>query len=152
MNLNKGQLDDLRHANVQLTVFQKRFGDSVSLEQELHNLTGEFPIWARPFWKVLLAFFMPSIHRIELERKLRDIDQQAHSVQEQWTNYDRAQAVSAAVRETQYSNPEAHVKPISIADSSMDAVYIEHPPEPGNKAQELLGFSSIEIKAPFHLP
>ena len=133
----------------ELTVFHKRFGGPVSLEQELTDMTGEFPIWARPIWKLVLVLLLPAIKKVKYERTIRHMDEQATTIKQHWSNYDRAQAVSQAVRETMYSNPDAHVEAVSMPDHPIDAVYVEHPPEPGNKAQELLGFSSIEIKAPF---
>ena len=133
----------------ELTVFRKRFGGPLSLEQELTDMTGEFPIWARPVWKLVLVLILPAIKKVKIERTIRHMDEQAATIKEHWTKYDRAQAVAEAVRETMYSNPDAHVEAVTMPDHPMDAVYIEHPPEPGNKAQELLGFSSIEIKAPF---
>ena len=133
----------------ELTVFRKRFGGPISLEQELTDMTGEFPIWARPLWKLVLMFILPAIKKVKIERTIRQMDEQATTIKEHWTKYDRAQVVAEAVRETMYSNPDAHVEAVPMPDHPMDAVYVEHPPEPGNKAQELLGFSSIEIKAPF---
>ena len=133
----------------ELTVFSKRFGGPISLEQELTDMTSEFPSWARPVWKLVLLFLLPAIKKIKMERTIRHMDQQASTIKEHWENYDRASAVAEAVRESMYTNPDAHVEAVSMPDHPMDAVYIEHPPEPGNKAQEILGFSSIEIKAPF---
>ena len=133
----------------ELTVFHTRFGGQRSLEQELTDLTAEFPIWARPVWKIVLTFLLPAIKKVKFNRTIRQIDEQAVTIRKHWENYDRASAVTTAVREAQERHPNAHVETVAMPDHPMDAVYIEHPPEPGNKAQELLGFSTIEIQAPF---
>ena len=133
----------------ELTVFHKRFGGQRSLEQELTDMTSEFPIWARPIWKIVLAFLLPAIKKIKYNRTIRVMDQQAVTIREHWEDLDRAETVLAAVQRTKEEHPDAHVESVAMPDHPIDAVYIEHPPEPGNKAQELLGFSSIEIKAPF---
>ena len=133
----------------EVTVFSTRFGGQVSLEQELTDMTKEFPPIIRPVWKIVLAFLLPFIKKVKIERTIRKMDEQAVTIREHWEEFDRASAVSTAVREAQERHPDAHVESVAMPDHPMDAVYIEHPPEPGNKAQELLGFSSIEIKAPF---
>ena len=133
----------------EVTVFSTRFGGQVSLEQELTDMTKEFPPIIRPVWKIVLAFLLPFIKKVKIERTIRKMDEQAVTIREHWEEFDRASAVSTAVLEAQERHPNAHVESVAMPDHPMDAVYIEHPPEPGNKAQELLGFSSIEIKAPF---
>ena len=77
------------------------------------------------------------------------MDEQAVTLREHWADEDRASVVNVAMQQAQQEHPEAHVEAVPMPDHPVDAIYIEHPPETGNKAQELLGFSSIEIKAPF---
>jgi hypothetical protein len=133
----------------EIQVFHKRFGGQVSLEQELTDLTSELPIWARPIWKLVLSFLLPFIKRIKIERTMRQVDEQSEHLRSVWEAEDRHAVVNAAVAKAKELHPDAHVEAVAMPDHPVDAVYIEHPPEPGNKAQELLGFGSIEIHAPY---
>jgi hypothetical protein len=133
----------------ELTVFHQRFGGPISLEQELTDMTGEFPIWARPLWKLVLVFILPFIRKVKIERTLRQIDEQAAKLDAEWAREERDLGVAIAMEQARIKHPDAHIERVSMPNHPTDAVYIEHPPEPGNKAQELLGFGSIEIHAPF---
>ena len=133
----------------ELTVFHKRFGGQISLEQELTDMTGEFPIWARPLWKLLLSVLLPFIKKVKIERTLRQVDEQAEVIGDQWSKEERSLGVAIAMEQARIKHPDAHIERVSMPNHPTDAVYIEHPPEPGNKTHELLGFSSIEIHAPF---
>jgi hypothetical protein len=77
------------------------------------------------------------------------VDKQAEEIKQQWQTEERQQVVQAAVEKARVQNPEAHVEAIPMPNHPTDAVYIEKPPTPGHKDEELLGFSSIEIKAPW---
>jgi hypothetical protein len=133
----------------EIQVFHKRFGGQISLEQELTDLTGELPIWARPIWKLVLGFLLPFIKKVKIERTIRQMDEQAEHVRKVWETDDRHAVVAAAVEKAKQLHPNAHVESVAMPDHPVDAVFIEHPPEPGNKAQELLGFGSIEIHVPY---
>jgi hypothetical protein len=133
----------------ELTVFHKRFGGPLSLEQELVDMTGEFPLWARPFWQLLLKFLLPKIRKVKVKRAMRQVDRQALVIGDEWSLEMRQLGIANALYKARVQNPDAHVEQVSMPTHPTDAVYIEHPPTPGNQVQELLGFSKIEIHAPF---
>jgi hypothetical protein len=132
-----------------LTVFHTRFGGSISIEQQLEDLTYDLPRWFRPIWKFIYPFINRWIRKSKIDRTMASVDQQATEIKQQWTIEERTQVVQQAVAKAQILHPDAHVEAISMPNHPTDAVYIEHPPTPGHKAEELLGFSSIEIKAPW---
>jgi hypothetical protein len=132
-----------------VTVFHTRFGGSLSIEQELEDLTDHFPTWFRPIWKFVLPFLKRWIRRAKIARTMASVDRQAAEIKQAWTVEERQQVVLAAVVKAREQNPDAHVESIAMPNHPTDAVYIERPPTPGHPAEQLLGFSSIEIKAPW---
>ncbi len=132
-----------------ISVFQKRFNGSLSLEQELEALTPHIPLWLRPLWLLLLGWLKPRIREAKIKRTMDSVDRQAKRIGDAWAVQDRQRVVDQAVKAARVQNPGAHVEAIEMPDHPVDAVYIEQPPVPGNKAQEALGFSSIEIRAPW---
>ena len=135
----------------EVQLIHKRFGGPISLEQELTDMAGEFPIWARPFWKIALTFLLPLIKRTKIKRTMREVDSQAEQIGDDWAQYERDLLADDAVGKMKKLFPDAHVERLSMPKHPIDAVYVELPPTPGNKAEELLGFSSIEIHAPFDI-
>ena len=133
----------------EVTVFHTRFGGAVSLEQELEDLGDYFPGWFKPIWKLIYPYLNRFIRKAKINRTLAIVDKQAVEIKQQWQVEERQQVVQAAVMQARIENPTAHVEAISMPNHPTDAVYIEKPPTPGVKAEELLGFSSIEIKAPY---
>lgn len=129
--------------------FHRRFGGAVSLEQELTDLTGELPPWARPIWKLVLAWLLPFIRRAKVRRAMRSVDKQAQAIGDEWAARDRQQAVAAAAARAIAQHPDAHVEVLLMPNHPVDAVLIEHPPDPSSKAQMALGFGSIEIREPW---
>jgi hypothetical protein len=132
-----------------ITVFHTRFGGSLSLEQQLEELTYDLPRWLQPIYKLILPFINRWIRKIKIARTMAIVDQQSTEIKQQWQKEERTQVVQQAVAKAQALHPDAHVEAISMPNHPTDAVYIEHPPTPGHKTEELLGFSSIEIKAPW---
>lgn len=133
----------------QINLFHQRFGGSISLAQELADMTSEFPFWARPFWTWFVRWLTPKLQQVQVKRTLRQTDQQAQVIADQWQTGERERAVLAAVEQAKRQHPDAIVEVVKMPNHPTDAVYIEKPPEPGNQAQESLGFGSIEIKAPW---
>lgn len=133
----------------EVTLFHTRFGGSVSIEQELEDLTGQFPVWFRPIWSALLPWIKRLLRRAKIARTMAAVEKQSTEIKQQWQVEERHEVVQAAVAKAKELNPEAHVEAVPMPNHPTDAVYIEHPPTPGDKTQELLGFSSIEIKAPY---
>lgn len=133
----------------EVTLFHKRFGGSISLAQELADMTSEFPFWARPFWKWFVIWLAPKIQETQLQRTMNSVDRQAKEIGDQWQKEERERVVLAAVEQAKLEHPTAKVEVVKMPHHPVDAVYIEKPPEPGNQAQEALGFGSIEIRAPW---
>ncbi len=133
----------------QVTVFHRRFGGAISWEQQLEDLTEHLPRWARPLWKLFLAWFIPFLRRLKIRATMAKVDQQAKEIGDRWAKQDRDAIVNAAVQRAKQKYPNAHVEVVEMPEHPVDAVYIEHPPTPGQKAQEELGFGAIEITAPW---
>jgi hypothetical protein len=132
-----------------MEVFHARFGGSISLEQQLQDLGRYMPWWLKPLWKLALSWLLPWLRRAKIRRTMAAVDAQAKVIGDQWAKQDRQVAMDAAVALAKEQNPNAHVEVVRMPEHPTDAVYIEHPPTPGHRAEELLGFSSIEIKAPW---
>jgi hypothetical protein len=135
--------------NYNVTLFHTRFGGSVSIEQELEDLTDHLPRWLRPIWKLVLPLINRWIRKAKIARTMAVVDKQAEEIKQVWQKEERVAVVTAAVEKVRAQEPDAHVEAIAMPNHPTDAVYIERPPTPGNKTEELLGFSSIEIKAPW---
>lgn len=134
-----------------VTLFHTRWGGALSLEQELEELTSELPVWFRPIWKLVLPFLNRWIRKAKIYRTMASVDSQAAQIVQQQTIAERQQVVTEAVERAKEQHPDAIVAAVAMPDHPTDAVYIEHPPTPGHAAEELLGFSSIEIKAPWSI-
>ena len=80
-----------------VTVFHTRFGGSLSIEQELEDLTDHFPTWFRPIWKFVLPFLKRWIRRAKIARTMASVDRQAAEIKQAWTVEERQQVVQAAV-------------------------------------------------------
>ncbi len=135
-------------ASVEL--FHKTWGGPESLIQQLESLTPEFPFWARPIWRAFCAWLKPLIIRTHLRRTMRSVDRQAKVIGDEWQRDIRAHQVQAAVEKAQAEFPDAKVSIQRMPQHSVDAVFIAHPvTDDSDPAQKLLGFSSLQIRAPF---
>jgi hypothetical protein len=133
--------------------FHQRFGGETSLEQDLIDLGRAMPRWIRPLWSLPLRWLLPWIRDLKVRSTLDSFDQQVARLARDWLQEGRiAQATQAAVQ-LQIENPDATVKILStdrdLTDPLAVVIAIERPPIPGDAAQELLGFSSIELRAPW---
>lgn len=133
----------------QVTVFHRRFGGTLSLVQQLEDLTPHLPVWARPLWKLFLGWFKPWYRRQQIGRTMNDVDRQTQKIAAAWVEADRTRLVETAYAKARLEHPDAHVEVVKMPEHPVDAIYIEHPPDPASKAQVALGFGSIEIRAPF---
>lgn len=132
-----------------VTLFHTRFGGAISLEQQLVDLTPELPKWAQPLWKLALAWLLPWIRRVKIRSAMDAVDRQAKQIGDDWAKADRQAIATAAVERIKEQHPDAHVEVIAMPNHPVDAVYVEHPPDPESKAQTALGFGTIEIHAPW---
>ena len=125
-----------------------RWGGELSLEQELEELAYQLPQFLRPLWRGIVAWLGKLIRKAQIERTMREVDEQAKKIGNKWAATERAAQVEAAVAKAQAEHPNAKVSVKAMPDHPCDAVVIEHPPT-GDKASQLLGFSSIEIRATY---
>ena len=130
-------------------IFHRTWGGDESLIKQLEDLTPEFPFWARPLWRAFCAWLKPVIQKIHFERTMRDVDKQAKKIGNRWAAEARAAQVQRAVEKAQAEHPDAKVSVRHMPEHPVDAVVIEHPPNPDDAAQVLLGFGAIEIRAPY---
>lgn len=134
--------------------FHERFGGELSLEQELVDLARAMPAWARPLWSFALRWILPWVRDLKIKTTLADVEQQAQQMADQWQAEDKLKVLSEAAAQIAIQNPDARVSvvPVPGVDRSSPAghaISIERPPSPGDAAQQALGFSSIEIVAPW---
>jgi hypothetical protein len=131
----------------------ERFGGETSLEQDLVDLARAMPGWVRPLYSFALRWILPWIRGLKLRSTLDSVDRQSDQIAGQWIDADLGVQVVRAARAIQAENPDATVKILITdrdpADPLRLLVGIERPPTPGDAAQELLGFSSIEVRAPW---
>ena len=132
-----------------LTLFHKTWGGDQSLIKQLEDLEPEMPFWARPLWRALCKALKPLIVKTHMAATMRSVDRQAKKIGDEWAVQVRHEQMSKAVAKAQAEHPNAVVEARAMPDHPTDAVLICHKPTPGNAAQMALGFSSIEIKAPF---
>ena len=133
--------------------FHERFGGETSLDQDLIDLGRAMPRWIRPVWSLALRWILPWLRDLKIRSTLESVDQQSSALAESWLEDDRIERISQAAAQVQAENPDATVKILStdrdLADPLAVVIAIERPPVPGDAAQELLGFSSIELRAPW---
>ena len=86
------------------------------------------------------------VHR---ERTIRQIKEQSKTVGDQMAATERYHQVQRAVAKAQAEHPEAKVSVHHVQSHSIDAVLVEHPPDPNDAAQVALGFGALEIKASY---
>jgi hypothetical protein len=133
--------------------FHERFGGETSLEQDLVDLGRAMPRWIRPVWSLALRWILPWLRDLKIRSTLESVDQQSSALAESWLEDDRIERIAQAAAQVQAENPDATVKILStdrdLADPLAVVIAIERPPVPGDAAQELLGFSSIELRAPW---
>ena len=133
--------------------FHERFGGETSLEQDLVDLGCAMPRWIRPVWSLALCWILPWLRDLKIRSTLESVDQQGSALAESWLEDDRIERIAQAAAQVQAENPDATVKILStdrdLADPLAVVIAIERPPVPGDAAQELLGFSSIELRAPW---
>jgi len=133
--------------------FHERFGGETSLEQDLIDLGRAVPRWIRPVWSLALRWILPWLRDLKIRSTLESVDQQSSALAESWLEDDRIERIAQAAAQVQAENPDATVKILStdrdLADPLAVVIAIERPPVPGDAAQELLGFSSIELRAPW---
>jgi hypothetical protein len=133
--------------------FHERFGGETSLEQDLIDLGRAVPRWIRPVWSLALRWILPWLRDLKIRSTLESVDQQSSALAESWLEDDRIERIAHAAAQVQAENPDATVKILStdrdLADPLAVVIAIERPPVPGDAAQELLGFSSIELRAPW---
>jgi hypothetical protein len=133
--------------------FHQRFGGEASLEQDLVDLGRAMPRWIRPVWSLALRWILPWIRDLKVRSTLDSVDQQASQLARDWLREDRIEQAAQAAAQLQIDNPDATVKILAtdrdLTDPLAVVIAIERPPIPGDAAQELLGFSSIELRAPW---
>jgi hypothetical protein len=133
--------------------FHERFGGETSLEQDLVDLGRAMPRWIRPVWSLALRWILPWLRDLKIRSTLESVDQQSSALAESWLEDDRIERIAQAAAQVQAENPDATVKILStdrdLADPLAVVIAIERPPVPGDAAQELLGFSSLELRAPW---
>ena len=133
--------------------FHERFGGETSLEQDLIDLGRAMPRWIRPVWSLALHWILPWLRDLKIRSTLESVDQQSSALAESWLEDDRIERIAQAAAQVQAENPDATVKILStdrdLTDPLAVVITIERPPVPGDAAQELLGFSSIELRAPW---
>ena len=132
-----------------LTLFHKTWGGDQSLIKQLEDLEPEMPFWARPFWRALCKALKPLIVKTHMAATMRSVDRQAKKLGDEWAVQTRHQQMSKAVVQAKAEYPNAIVEARAMPDHPTDAVLVQHPPDLNNAAQVALGFSSIEIRAPF---
>ena len=132
-----------------LEIYHQTFGGDQSLIKQLEDLTPEFPFWARPLWSALCKALKPLIVSIHRERTIREMDRQAVKVGDRFAAVERYEQVQRAVAKAQAEHPEAKVSVHHVQSHSIDAVLVEHPPDPNDAAQVALGFGALEIKASY---
>jgi hypothetical protein len=141
-------------ANLYQFEFHERFGGELSLEQELVDLARAMPPWARPLWSFALRWILPWVRDLKIKATLADIEQQASHMADQWQAEDKLQRLAAAAASIQRQNPDARVAVVPVPGQDRQgalshAISIERPPDPTDAAQRALGFSSLEIRAPW---
>jgi hypothetical protein len=133
--------------------FHERFGGETSLEQDLVDLGRAMPRWIRPVWSLALRWILPWLRDLKIRSTLESVDQQSSALAESWLEDDRIERIAQAAAQVQAENPDATVKILSTDRDPTDplavVIAIERPPVPGDAAQELLGFSSLELRAPW---
>ena len=130
-------------------LFHARFGGELSLEQELEDLAQYLPFWLRPIWKGLIGWLKPYIRSAKIASTMADVDRQAKTIGDNWAATERHAQVTKAVEQAKAEFPNARVSVHRTPHMATDAVMIEHKPDPSNPASVALGFSAIEIRAPF---
>jgi hypothetical protein len=68
--------------NYNVTLFHTRFGGSVSIEQELEDLTDHLPRWLRPIWKLVLPLINRWIRKAKIARTMAVVDKQAEEIKQ----------------------------------------------------------------------
>ena len=129
-------------------IFHTTWGGEESLIAQLDALTPEFPRWARPLWRAVCTFLKPLIMKVHQQRTIRQMDEQAEKIGNRMEQAARYQQVSLAVAKAKVEHPTAKVMIRRTPHMATDCVYIEHPPT-DDPMHQLMGFSSIEIRAPY---
>ena len=132
-----------------LEVFHTTWGGEESLIKQLEDLEPEFPFWARPLWHAICKALKPFIVSVHRERTIRQIKEQSKTVGDQMAATERYHQVQRAVAKAQAEHPHAKVSVHHVQSHSIDAVLVEHPPDPNDAAQVALGFGALEIKSSF---
>lgn len=130
-------------------LFSARFGGELSLEQELEDLAQYLPFWLRGIWKGIIGFLKPYIRRAKIQATMASIDRQALETGDRFAATERHAQVTKAVEQARAEFPNARVSVKKMPHMSVDAILVEHPPDPKNAAQMQLGLGSIEIRAPY---
>jgi hypothetical protein len=138
--------------NAVMWKFFWRFGGEVSAEQKLADLGRRMPVWLQPVWKYLVEWFVLWVREQRVQAEVRDVDQQAVAIDQQWTQVEdgaRVATAEEAAARIQFENPDATVSVIttSVGEGSDVAILVEHPAD-GSKAQEVLG-GAMEIRNPW---
>lgn len=126
-----------------------RFGGPLSLEQQLTDLTGALPPWARPLWSLALRWILPWLRDLQIKATMADVDQQAQAIADQWQSDAQLQQLTAAAQQLQQQHPDARVAVVAVPGSHLHAIAVEHPPAPDDAVQQALGFGALEIRSPW---
>ena len=127
--------------------FHARFGGEASPLQELEDLKYQLPAWSRPLWSAFVKWLTRWVRRLQIKREMESVDRQARVIGDQWAAAERAVQTSKAFLQAKDEFPEAKVEVVKMPDHPVDAVRIEHPPDPNDAAQVALGFGVIEIRS-----
>lgn len=120
-----------------------------ALEKDLRSLTAQLPPWARWLYRLFLLWFLPMLRRAEVRLAQQELNKAFADIVDDGQRADRKAAAEAAAAKARQQFPDAQVKVVPMPHQPVDAIEIQHPPDPSDHAQQALGFGTIEIKATY---
>ena len=130
-------------------LFHARWGGQGSLEEELEDLAQYLPFWLRGIWKGIIGLLKPWIRKAKIASTMASVDRQAKEIGDNWAIAERHAIVNKALEKAKAEFPDAKVAVHRMPMHPVDAIYIEHKPDPNDAAQMALGFGALEIRAPY---
>lgn len=136
-------------------LFYRRFGGPLSNFQKIedwgrrHIPRPLFPLFVR-----LLDMLHQWWIQQRIKQEMRKVDREAKAIADQWVADDEATMLGVAVRKAELDHPDAKVEVIRPEPRRRGdpkpppGILITHPPTPGNRIEQKLGFSELEIRAP----
>lgn len=139
-------------------LFYRRFGGEVSFFQKVDDwIRAKVPGPLRPIARWLADWAHHWWINFKIRATMRDVDRQAKEIADQWVREDEAHMLGQAVRQAELEHPNATVEVIRPEPRKRTdpkpppAILITHPPDPNSRIQQKLGFSELEIRAPWTL-